>query len=50
VNAGDVLRRAAEQLGGRGGGTAAQAQGGAPLAPGEVVVEAMELALTRPDG
>jgi alanyl-tRNA synthetase len=50
VNAGDVLRRAAEELGGRGGGTAAQAQGGAPLAPGEVVVEAMELALSLRGG
>jgi alanyl-tRNA synthetase len=47
LDAGAVLRRAVERLGGRGGGTAAQAQGGAPLAPGEVVEAALEGAVRR---
>jgi alanyl-tRNA synthetase len=37
VDASAVLRRAVERLGGRGGGTAAQAQGGAPATSGDVV-------------
>jgi alanyl-tRNA synthetase len=47
LDAGALLRQAVERLGGRGGGTAAQAQGGAPRAPVEVVVEAMEQAVRR---
>jgi alanyl-tRNA synthetase len=51
VDAGAVLRQAVERLGGRGGGTGAQAQGGAPAAAREVVEaalrEAVELAAAR---
>jgi len=41
VDAVAVLRRAVERLGGRGGGTAQQAQGGAPTAVPEVIVSAL---------
>ncbi len=41
VDAAAILRRAAERLGGRGGGTAEQAQGGGPTQPGDVILEAL---------
>jgi alanyl-tRNA synthetase len=47
VDAAGVLRGAVEQLGGRGGGTAAQAQGGAPAAPREVIEAALAEAVGR---
>ena len=47
VDAGVTLRRAVERLGGRGGGTAAQAQGGAPAAERDVIEEALRLAVSR---
>jgi alanyl-tRNA synthetase len=37
-----MLRRAVERLGGRGGGTADHAQGGAPAAAREVIIEALQ--------
>jgi alanyl-tRNA synthetase len=50
VDASALLRGALERLGGRGGGTAAQAQGGAPTAPDDVVVMVVREALGRPGG
>jgi alanyl-tRNA synthetase len=46
LNAASILRRAAEALGGRAGGTALLAQGGAPSHPRDVVVETMRAAAT----
>jgi alanyl-tRNA synthetase len=39
-----LVRRAAETLGGRGGGTASQAQGGASAQPHETILEALRKA------
>jgi alanyl-tRNA synthetase len=50
LDAAAVLRQAVERLGGRGGGTPAHAQGGAPLAPVEVVEAALEGAVERLGG
>jgi alanyl-tRNA synthetase len=47
VDAGAVLRRAVERLGGRGGGRGAQAQGGAPPAPRDAVEDALREAVER---
>jgi len=47
VNAGAILRQAVERLGGRGGGSATHAQGGAPAAPGDVVLGALRGAVER---
>ncbi|UCG87249.1 MAG: alanyl-tRNA editing protein [Gemmatimonadota bacterium] len=46
ADAAAILRRAAETLGGRGGGTAAQAQGGAPARPRKAILEALRSAIT----
>jgi alanyl-tRNA synthetase len=45
VDAAAVLRRALERLGGRGGGNARQAQGGAPAAAPEAITEALRNAV-----
>jgi alanyl-tRNA synthetase len=50
VDASALLRGAVERLGGRGGGTPAHAQGGAPTAPDDVVVTVVREALGRPGG
>jgi alanyl-tRNA synthetase len=47
VDAAAVLRRAVERLGGKGGGNAQQAQGGAPAAAPEVIVSALREAAGR---
>ena len=47
VDAAAVLRRALERLGGRGGGNAQQAQGGAPAAAPEAIVGALRAAVER---
>jgi len=47
TDAATILRRAAESLGGRGGGTATQAQGGAPAQPHEVILEALRSAAAK---
>jgi alanyl-tRNA synthetase len=44
VDAAAVLRRAVERLGGRGGGTARHAQGGAPAAATDAIVDALRTA------
>ena len=44
-SAGDLLRAAAEALGGRGGGSATVAQGGAPDHPCEIVDDVLERVL-----
>jgi len=46
LDAAAILRRAAKALGGRAGGTASLAQGGAPAHPHDVVVETMRAAAT----
>ena len=46
VDAARILRRAAERLGGRGGGTAAQAEGGAPARSPETITEALREAIS----
>jgi alanyl-tRNA synthetase len=50
VDAGAVLRRAVERLGGKGGGNAQQAQGGAPAAVPEVIADVLREAAARPSG
>jgi alanyl-tRNA synthetase len=47
VDAGAMLRNAVERLGGRGGGTAAHAQGGAPATAQEVIEAALREAAAR---
>ncbi len=44
LDASAILRRAAETLGGRGGGTAQQAQGGAEARPREAILQALQSA------
>ena len=44
-NAGAILRDVTQALGGRGGGSPSIAQGGAPLHPREIIVEAVEQAV-----
>jgi hypothetical protein len=44
VDAGAVLRLAVERLGGKGGGTPQQAQGGAPSGSPEAVLSALRAA------
>jgi len=46
IDAAQILRRAAERLGGRGGGTPAQAEGGAPPAPSESIAAALHEAVS----
>jgi alanyl-tRNA synthetase len=45
VNAAEILKHALDALGGRGGGTAEHARGGAPVASRDVVVEALRQAV-----
>jgi alanyl-tRNA synthetase len=45
VDAAALLRRVTEPLGGRGGGTADRAQGGAPAQPAERILQAMQMAV-----
>jgi len=47
LNASAILRHAAETLGGRGGGTAQQAQGGAETKPQEVILQALQSAAVK---
>ena len=47
LNASAILRRAAETLGGRGGGTGQQAQGGAETKPREVILQALQSAALK---
>ena len=47
LNAGTILREAVSALGGRGGGSPAVAQGGAPSHPHEQIIAALESAIAK---